>query len=144
MKEIDLIQTVTDLIGLSYTASQWWVTVTTALVVATYFAARHIKPWFFLVIIVLYAATSASAIFEVALYGDLVQTYAKQLAEFRALGHEPRVRVEPGSYPTDINTILNCIVFMLGTASAATYSFVHWRSVRRTEFAAGRDPAGRP
>ncbi len=41
MKEIDYVQAVATWINLSYTAGQWWITLTTALLVATYFAARH-------------------------------------------------------------------------------------------------------
>src|SRR5678816_2894850 len=100
MKEIDLIQAVIGWVGLSYTAAQWWLTATTALVVATYLAAKHIKPWFFSIVIVLYVTTSASAIFEVTVYADLAQAYGRRLTELRALSPAPRVEVEPGSFPT--------------------------------------------
>ncbi|MGH6908660.1 MAG: hypothetical protein ACREEG_00610 [Phenylobacterium sp.] len=132
MQEIDLIQAVTSWIGLSYTAAQWWLTATTALVVATYLAAKHIKPWFFSIVILLYVTTSVSAIFEVTVYADMAEAYGRRLTEVRALGHTPRVEVEPGSFPTNINSILNYVVFVLGTFSAATYSFIHWRSVRKS------------
>jgi hypothetical protein len=131
MKEIDLIQAVIGWVGLSYTAAQWWLTATTALVVATYLAAKHIKPWFFSIVILLYVTTSASAIFEVTIYADLAESYGRRLTELRAQSPAPGVGVEPGSFPTNINSLLNYVVFVLGTFSAATYSFIHWQSVRK-------------
>ena len=132
MQEIDLIQAVASWIGLSYTAAQWWLTVTTALVVATYLAAKHIPPWFFSVIILLYVITSASAIFEVTVYGDLAESYGRRLADVRSGSDQAKVAIEPGSALANVNSLLNYAVFVLGTLSAATYSFVHWRSVRKS------------
>ncbi len=41
MTEIDPSLAVSSRVALAYTSSQWWLTVTTALVIATYLAARH-------------------------------------------------------------------------------------------------------
>lgn len=132
MTESELVQASISWISLSYTASQWWLTVTTALIVATYFAAKHIPPWFFAIIILLYAVTALSAIFEVTIYGAIAESYGKRLAESRTSGHAPRVEVEPGSVLGTINGMVNYAVFILGTFSATTYSFVHWRSARKS------------
>jgi hypothetical protein len=132
MTESDLSQAVVNWIGMSYTASQWWLTVTTALIVATYFAAKHVRPWFFAIIILLYVLTALSAIFEVAAYGELAESYAGRLAQLRATTHAARLGVEPGSPLTTVNAAVNYAVFVLGTFSAVVFSFVHWRSARKT------------
>jgi phosphatidylglycerophosphate synthase len=131
MSEIDLIQAVTGWIGLSYTAAQWWLTVTTALILATYFAAKHVPAWLFSIIIALYAITSMSAIFEVSAYGSLAGSYASRLADIRAMSHAPLAEVEPASHPWVINGWVNSAVFILGSFSAVSFSFIHWRGARK-------------
>jgi hypothetical protein len=100
------------------------------LVVATYFAARHIPGWLFAVVILLYALTSASAVVEVPIYGDLVENYGRRLAEIRAASHISRVQVDPGSGLANFNGIVNYAVFTIGAFSAASFSFLHWRRAR--------------
>lgn len=131
MHEIDLIQAVSVWINLSYTAAQWWITVTTALVVATYFAAKHIPPWLFGLVVLLYLLTSASAVLEVAWYGDISQSYAQRLAEVRSANHDIKVDLEPGGMLGIVNSLINYGVFVFGTLAAAAFSFVHWRAARK-------------
>jgi hypothetical protein len=133
MHEIDLIQAVSIWVNLAYTASQWWITVTTALVVATYFAAKHIPPWLFGLVLLLYLLTAASAVFEVAWYSDLSQNYAQRLAEVRAANHDVAVDLEPGSVLGTVNSFVIYGVFVFGTLAAAAFSFVHWRHARKDE-----------
>ena len=131
MTEFELVQAVISWINISYTASQWWLTVTTALIVATYFAAKHIPPWFFAIIVLLYLLTAVSAIFEVTIYSSVSESYGRRLAELYTSGHAPHVLVEPGSVLGTINGIVTCAVFILGTFSASAFSFLHWRSARK-------------
>ena len=130
MKEIDLIQALTSVINLSYTAGQWWITVTTALLVATYFAAKHIRPWFFAVILLLYLLTAVSVIFEVNQYAGLAEDYGIQLVAFRAANHIPHADFEPFPNFGIINSVITYAVFTLGSLGAATFSFLHWRNAR--------------
>jgi len=131
MKEIDLIQAVATWINLSYTAAQWWLTITTALIVATYFAARHIPPWFFALIILLYFLTAVSVVSEFAQYSDLSRDYGTRLTDLRAAGHVSHAEIDP--YPDfgHINTLISYVVFIVGSLSAAIFSFIHWRTVRK-------------
>jgi hypothetical protein len=131
MREIDLVQAMTGWITLSYTAAQWWLTVTSALVVATYLAAKHIPGWLFAIVLLLYALTSFSAVFEVGTYGDLAVDYGRRLTDFRAATHIQPAQIgaapEVGAY----NGLVNDAVFLLGTFSAAAFSFLHWRAARK-------------
>ena len=130
MKEVDFVQAVALWINLSYTAGQWWITVTTALLVATYFAAKHIPAWFFGVILLLYLLTAFSVVTEFAQYSSQAEAYGARLIDFRAANHVSHAPVEPYLHFGTINTLVNFAVFILGSLSAATYSFVHWRSVQ--------------
>lgn len=130
MHEIDLIQAVSIWINLAYAASQWWITVTTALVVGTYFAAKHIPPWLFGFIVLLYLLTAASAALEVAWYGDLSQSYSQHLAEVRAANHDIKVDLEPGGSLGIVNAFINYGVLVFGTLVAIAFSFFHWRTAR--------------
>src|SRR5690242_15784137 len=94
MKEIDFIQAVAAWINLSYAAGQWWITVTTALLVATYFAARHIPPWFFALILLLYVLTAFSVVSEFAQYTGLSRDYGARLAELRAANHDVHAEID--------------------------------------------------
>lgn len=131
MKEIDLIQAVATWINLSYTAGQWWITLTTALLVATYFAAKHIPSWLFVVVLVLYLLTAVSVISEFAQYTRLAETYGARLEELRAGSHVSGSEIVPYRNFANINTLINFAVFILGSFSAAVYSFIHWRNVRK-------------
>ncbi len=79
MSEIDLIQAYNGTMGLAYTTSTWWLTISTALVVAIYFAARHIPPWLMTVALLLYAITALSVLWELHLYSSMATTYAAQI-----------------------------------------------------------------
>lgn len=130
MKEIDLVQAVAAWINLSYVAGQWWITITTALLIATYFAARHIPSWLFAVIVLLYILTVLSVVSEYAQYAGQAKIYAVRLAEFRAANHLPS-QVEPYWNFSTINTWNIYAVFILGSFSAAIYSFALWRNARK-------------
>jgi hypothetical protein len=133
MHEIDLIQAVSIWINLSYTAAQWWITVTTALVVATYFAAKHIPPWFFYLIMFLYVLTAASGAFESAWYASYAASYGMELNQVRAAAHDVQNDIAPGAGFAFVNRFANYAVFAVGTFCAAAFSFVHWRHARKDE-----------
>ena len=103
MKEIDLIQAMASWINLAYTAANWWITVTTALIVATYFAAKHIPAWFFALIVLLYLLTAISVVFEVSDYSVQAYSYGVRLAELRAASHIRLNQLQPGTVPGPIN-----------------------------------------
>ena len=132
MKEIDYVQAVATWINLSYTAGQWWITLTTALLVATYFAARHIPPWFFALILLLYLLTAVSVISEFAQYSGLSRSYGNRLAELLAAGHVSGAKIDPYANFPSVNTLINYTVFILGSISAAIFSFIHWRNARKS------------
>ena len=129
MKEIDVVQAYYDAINLAYTASTWWLTISTALVVATYFAAKHIPGWLFAISLVLYALTAASAIFEIRGYSALGEHYAAGIAAtFPAWqGSSAQTYIA-----AEVNSAVNYAFFVLATISAAAYSFVTWRGARRS------------
>jgi len=141
MKEIDLVQAMASWINLAYTAGQWWITVTTALIVATYFAAKHIPPWFFALIVLLYILTAISVVFEVSDYSVQAYSYAVRLSEFRTANHIRLNQLEPGTILGPINSFINYAVFALGSISAAAYSYIHWRSARSAETSAPTAPS---
>jgi len=129
MNEIDLIQAFNSAINMGYLAGQWWMAVSTALVLATYFAARHIPPWFFAMIIVLYLLTAMSAVFEVIDYSTMAENYGARLQEFRATHHIPFANRNLAALGY-INSAVNYAVFLLGTVSASVYSWITWREAR--------------
>jgi hypothetical protein len=131
MKEIDLVQAIATWINLSYTAGQWWITVTTGMLVATYFAAKYIPAWFFVIILLLYLLTAASVISEFTQYTQLSQSYGVRLTELRAAGHVSRPEIDPYANFASINVLVNYAVFVFGSLSAAIYSFLHWRNARK-------------
>ena len=130
MKEIDLIQAAVSWINLAYTASQWWLTVTTALVIATFFAAKHIPAWFFAIIALLYTLTSVSVVFEVSEYSELAYSYGVRLTELRVAGHALGAAAEPSAVLRHMNAFLNYSIFVIGSFCAVAFSFVHWRKAR--------------
>jgi hypothetical protein len=141
MKEIDLIQAMASWINLAYTAANWWITVTTALIVATYFAAKHIPAWFFALIVLLYLLTAISVVFEVSDYSVQAYSYGVRLAELRAASHIRLNQLEPGTVLGPINSFVNYAVFVLGSISAVAYSYIHWRRARSSETSAPTAPS---
>jgi hypothetical protein len=129
MKEIDLIQAYYGAINLAYTAATWWLSISTALVVATYFAAKHIPGWMFVVTIILYAMTATTAVFEVMAYSNIALHYGGRIA---ATGSAWTVGGASAAIIGNLDGIANYVVFALGTISAAAYSFVTWRGARKT------------
>ncbi|HEX2591759.1 MAG TPA: hypothetical protein VHL34_09705 [Rhizomicrobium sp.] len=129
MSEIDLIQAYNGSIGLAYTTSTWWLTISTALVVAIYFAARHIPPWLMAVSVVLYAVTALSVLWELHLYSSMATNYAAQLVAIDfAKGHASRFAMDWNlGY---VNTYANYGVLVLGSLAAAAFAFVTWRTAR--------------
>lgn len=126
MKEIDLIQAYYGAINLAYTASTWWLTVSTALVVATYFAAKHIPGWLFATTIALYALTAVSAIYELIGYSNMAENYGVHLARLQVPAH-PSISEGAGF----INASINYAVLVLGSVSAAAFAYVTWRGARK-------------
>lgn len=130
MGEIDLIQANYGAINLAYTTSTWWLTISMALVVGAYFAARHIGAWFLTVILSLYLLTAASVIYELHGYSTMAIDYAERLAALRG---------GAGVVERDVawrglglmNADLNYCVIFLGSVSAAAYTYVTWRGARR-------------
>jgi len=126
MKEIDFIQAYYGAISLAYTASTWWLTVSTALVVATYFAAKHIPGWLFATTIALYALTAISAIYELIGYSNMAENYGVHLAALQAPAQS--AISQGGGF---INATINYAVLVLGSVSAAAFAYVTWRGARK-------------
>lgn len=131
MHEIDLIQAVSIWINLSYTAAQWWITITTALIVGTYFAAKHIRPWLFVLIVLLYILSAASAVFEMEWYATLGAIYGERLVHAQPIAVAAEIR--RGSNIGNVNRFIIDAVLVLGTLAGVAFSFLHWRSVRKEE-----------
>jgi uncharacterized RDD family membrane protein YckC len=132
MTEIDLSQAVTSWAALAYTSSQWWLTVTTALVIATYLAARHIPAWLFALVALLYVLTAISVIFEVSEYSQLSYSYSMRLTDLRVANHEIGAVSEPSALSRYLNNFLNLSIFAVGSLGALAFSFIHWRKARTT------------
>ncbi|HEY2033471.1 MAG TPA: hypothetical protein VGH02_07250 [Rhizomicrobium sp.] len=131
MTEAELVQASAVWANLAYTTSQWWLTVTTALVLATYFAAKNIAPWFFALIVLLYMTTAISVIFELSEYSNLSFIYGTRIVQ---LAHpELNANVIPSTFDRLVNNYANCIIIALGTFGAISFSFVHWRKARSGE-----------
>ena len=132
MTEAEMVQASASWIGLAYTASRWWLTITMALLAAIYFAARHIPPWFFCLLVALYTSTAISAIFEDADYSSLANAYGTRLAEKRLEMHAPRLPIEPASSINVFNGYLNSALFIAATLCTVAFVFLHWQKERRT------------
>jgi len=130
MTEIDLNQAITSWGSLAYTSSQWWLTVTTALLVATYLAAKHIPTWLFALIALLYALTAISVIFEVSIYSELSYDYGVRLTELRIANHEIGADAQPAELWRHFDLFLNYAIFAVGSLGALSFSLVHWRKAR--------------
>ena len=130
MTEADLNQAITSWGSLAYTSSQWWLAVTTALVVATYLAAKHIPVWLFALIAALYVLTAAAVIFEVSTYSELSYDYGVRLAELRSANHEFGAGSLPDAFWRHFNNFLVDAIFVLGSLGAIAFSFIHWRKAR--------------
>jgi hypothetical protein len=128
MSEAEMMQAYYNAISLAYTTAQWWVTVSTALVVATYFAAKHIPHWLFGVIILLYVLSATSSITEQNWYAGIALLYGTRLNAVWAANHV--TSPIPGSIGGFINTAANIGVFVFGTIAAVAFSFVTWRHAR--------------
>lgn len=132
MSEAELAQSAVAFINLAYTSSQWWLTVTTALIVATYFAAKQIPPWLFALVISLYALTAISVIFEVSEYTQASYSYGARLLDLQLAQHVLGVDGEPPLIIRMINGYLNYAIFAIGSFCAAAFSFRHWKKTRFT------------
>lgn len=130
MTEVDLSQISTSWAALAYTSSQWWLTVTTALIVATYLAAKHIPRWMLALIALLYILTAISVIFEVSEYSELAYSYGVRMTELRIAHHEIGAGGEPNALWRYLNNALNLSIFAIGSLGALAFSFIHWRKVR--------------
>jgi hypothetical protein len=130
MTENDLVQATASWINLTYTTAEWWVTVTTAMVVAVYFAAKHIAPWFFGLVVLLYALSTISVMFEFSEYGALAFSYGVQLTEMRIARRAIGADVEPSFVLRMINSYAVYVTIALGAFGAIAFSFVHWRKVQ--------------
>jgi len=129
MNEIDLIQAYYGAINLAYTASTWWLTLSTALVVATYFAGKHIPPWLMVVILLLYATEAFSVIYEVSGYSNLSLDYAQRLAHLRGASQVMSNDIANGNGL--LNSIANWAVIAFGSLAAAAFSVATWRGARK-------------
>lgn len=129
MTEIDLVQAHYGAINLAYTTSTWWLTISTALVVASYFAGKHIPKWLIAVALLLYAITAVSVLWELNLYSNLAQTYANQLQALDVSRGRPD-RFAVAWNGALVNSVANYAVVFLGSVAAAAYSFVVWRTAR--------------
>jgi hypothetical protein len=129
MSEAELFQAYYNSIGMAYTSSQWWITVSTALIVATYFAAKHIPHWLFGVIILLYLLSATSAIIETSSYSGIATLYGVRLSQTWSASQTASPFVG-GRVGGAINTAANISVLVLGTLAAVAYSFVTWRAAR--------------
>lgn len=130
MSEIDLIQADYGAISLAYTTANWWLTISMALVVATYFAGRHIPAWLLVVVLILYLLTAVSVIFELHAYSNLALDYGERLAALR--GGKQIIRRGPLWGLDFLNANLNYAIIILASISAAGYAYVTWRSARNT------------
>ncbi|HUB84970.1 MAG TPA: hypothetical protein VL971_04705 [Rhizomicrobium sp.] len=130
MSETDLIQACFNWVTLAYTASQWWITVTTALVVGTYIGARHIPDWLFGLITVLYLCTAISVMFEMWEYSELALSYGFRMTQMRIANHEFGSNTEPAFIFRFLNGWTNYAIIALGTVGAMSFSFIHWRHER--------------
>ena len=130
MTEADLSQISSSWAALAYTSSQWWLTITTALVVATYLAAKHIPRWLMALIAVLYILTAISVIFEVSMYTELSSSYGDRMMQLRFAHHDVSAASEPSGLWKFLNNMLNLSIFAIGSTAALVFSFVHWRKER--------------
>jgi hypothetical protein len=128
MNESELVQAYYGAINLAYTTSTWWVTASTALVVATYFAAKHIPTWLIVVILVLYITTAASVLYELHGYNDMATDYGQRLALMR--GANKVLGPAAASGGSLLNAVALYAVIVLGSIAAAAFSFVTWRGAR--------------
>ena len=128
MSEAELIQAYYGSINLAYTTTTWWLTLSTALVVATYFAGKHIPMWLMGVVLFLYAIEAFSVVYELSGYSALALDYAHRLAQLHGAPEALNNAAASGSGM--LNSIANYAVVGLGSLAAASFSFVTWRGAR--------------
>ena len=134
MTESESMNAMTQAIQLAYTTGQWWLTITTALVVGVFFASKLIPRWLFVLILILYGLTVYSIMVESAGYYELAADYGDSLHVLRAARHAPAFGVlDPVT--GFLNSIANYLVFACGSVGAVAYCITIWRRAKKTEIA---------
>jgi hypothetical protein len=138
MSEAELMTAMTQAIQLGYSAGQWWVTITTALLVGVHFAGKLIPRWLFAVILVLYALNVLGVIVESISYNDLSSDYGTKLVDLRLAHHAapPHLGTE-NPVVGYIDTLAFYLIYVVGGLSAVAYCITVWRKARH-EVAMGR------
>lgn len=131
MSEAELATAAYAILDLTYLHVGWWLTATTALILATYFAGRTLPAWLFAAIILLYVA---SAFVSIVQYGYAVletRYYWNRLLAWRAANDVAQSPVSPNSILSAAIIASTFMMLAAGTLIAIAYSFVSWRDSRR-------------
>ena len=132
MNEAELTNSFTQMCQLGYSAGQWWVTSSTALIIASYLAAKYIPTWLLVLIFVVYGFSAASAVLEFAYYSEMAGYFVARLQDFRASSNiaQPTLNTEIWMGLIDMPVLF--LTFFLGSVGTIVFSLTHWRRVRRT------------
>jgi len=138
MSEAELMAAMTEATQLVYLCSQWWLTITTALALAIFFAGKLIPRWLFGLILVLYALTVCSVFIEMSTYGLLAADYAARLAEIRSI-HELETSADRAlsSALSNVNAVINYVIMTGASIGTVAYCISIWSKARRERFEEG-------
>ena len=132
MTEAELMTATSQAVQLSYLAGQWWLTITTALVVGIFFAGKLVPRWLFILILALYALTVFSIIVESIGYNYLADHYGTLLAGMRdAKSVAPPMLSALDPVVALLNIAANYLIFIFGSLGAVAYCITIWRIARK-------------
>ena len=128
MTEAELMTATSQAIQLSYLAGQWWLTMTTALVVGVFFAGKLVPRWLFVLILALYALTVFSIIVESIGYANLAGHYGTLLGGMRdSKSVAPPLFGALDPVVALINVAANYLIYTFGSLGAVAYCITIWR-----------------
>ncbi len=131
MTDAELYEAMARSIELSYYAGQWWLTISTAFVIAIYFAGKRLNIWVFSVVTLLYASTALSVFLEILGYNRAAAGFGERLAMTMTDSAIPQF-ASSAAYP--LLTVLTFYsVYVMGTLGVIGFCIVTWREARLTE-----------
>ena len=130
MSEAELANALAQSITLTFSATTWWFSATSALVLASFLGARHIPLWLFLVVMALYAIVIVLTFYQLAAYWQTAAYYFGRLKSWRA---EHGVAQQPDPVLSQpLAAGLSVAVLVLGCVGAIAFSVLTWRAARRS------------
>lgn len=127
MTEYELSYLATETTNLAYRNIEYWIGLTTALIVVSYLAAGRLPLGLFILMLVLYANMASGVTLEFAGYSASIVELQERLNDARAKdGLAPITQFSSGFMAAVLNGS-NFVTLVLGSIGAIWYSIVTWR-----------------